>query len=568
MKKRAQEPDAYTFTILLRGLAHGNNASREDSVDSALKIYHSLFNEKSKVKPSIIHTNAVLQVCSKAFDVDSMFSVAARLPEKGPEAPDSTSYTTIFNALNADVMQHLQTAAGDQPSERRQRAVLQGRRIWGDIVHRWRQRTIDIDERVVCAMGRLLLISENARDVDDILSLIEQTMRIPRAMPRFGDPKRPAHLQVSKSKGGEKGRALSLAEAFESESGGPPDGSVDFEATTDEPALEKASQNEDYEFQPLPPSVYSVFYPVPGNNTLSLALAACLRMGETVQAQSYWDKITETVQPDITNYHEYLRTLRIRRNDKLAVDLVEDMMRSKANGGLDVKPERRTFRIAIAACLRNSQRSSALRSGTRLLTVMQSALDEPDVDTIFKFTSLLSRRDIRYPIQDVVAATDILFRLFSSLRGLFAFGREAPRQRRSGHIRDPESEWSEAEEPDDPNTVEATSEALNPVSLDWSEVRSKARTRGEPLSRDALAKGHMPIDERLQLKDLAKKLEMELNRTLQLYTADMTRAEQKQIIEYRHTISEWMTKKAGREKRRVWKEAALARQRSEDGGRE
>ncbi|KAJ5024864.1 PPR repeat family-domain-containing protein, partial [Bipolaris maydis] len=58
MKKRAQFPDSYTYTILLRGLSL--NAHTSGALSHALSIYHSLSAPNSRVEPSIIHTNAAL----------------------------------------------------------------------------------------------------------------------------------------------------------------------------------------------------------------------------------------------------------------------------------------------------------------------------------------------------------------------------------------------------------------------------------------------------------------------------------------------------------------------------
>src|SRR2546421_9637627 len=132
MKKRAQPPDAFTYTILLRGLA--THVNYPQSLAKALSIYHSLFAPNSSVKPSIIHTNAVLKVCARAKDLDSMWGIAARLPTTGKNAPDSLTFTTILNALRQNASEQMgeQVNSEAQQRHRKEKAIREGRRIWDD----------------------------------------------------------------------------------------------------------------------------------------------------------------------------------------------------------------------------------------------------------------------------------------------------------------------------------------------------------------------------------------------------------------------------------------------------
>ena len=529
MKKRGQAPDAYTYTILLRGFAKNASQGRAYTVESALKVYHSMYNENSKVKPSIIHTNAMLSVCSRANDLDAVFSVAARLPERGSDAPDSHSYTTILQALRADAIKPLRMDSKEGTKQRRQRNIMQGRRIWADIVQRWRNSSISVDEQLVCSMARLLLTGKTTRDVDDVLSLVEQTMRLPRPIPRFGDLERPTHLQVGDN---EHQEVVKLAGALDVQASGPPDASIDWvvedQQKVFEPVIDKDRAAEKHEFSPLPPSVHSIPYPTPGNNTLSLLLNACTQMHAYAQAQHYWDTITQTIKPDRDNYHDYLRLLRLRRSSSLAVDLVEDMVRSEEKGGLGVRPDQTTFRTAIGACIRNGMSMLVLKSGIRLVNLMRSTLYEPDYDTTVLFMGLLSKSDMRWPVQDVIAATDLLFDLFCSLRGLWAFGRTEPEPK----LDDQGSDSALREE---------AVEALDPVSLDLLPTYDK-----EMLSPELLERGHIRMQERSTLKQLGQQLEAGLSRTLQLYGTDLSQLEQKKILEYRARVRDWIFRKRRR----------------------
>jgi len=64
-----------------------------------LAVYNSMFAPNSAVTPNIIHTNAIINVCARGKDMDALWSVAGRLPERGPGAPDKWTFTTILNAL-------------------------------------------------------------------------------------------------------------------------------------------------------------------------------------------------------------------------------------------------------------------------------------------------------------------------------------------------------------------------------------------------------------------------------------------------------------------------------------
>jgi hypothetical protein len=185
MKKRAQFPDSYTYTILLRGLSI--NAHHSGVLAKALSVYHSLSAPNSRVEPSIIHTNAALRVCARAMDMDALWGVAGKIPEKGPQAANVVTYLTIINAVRQNLLvDPPKGETEDEAAARRERGILEARRMWEDIIARWRNAELKIDEELVCAMGRLLLIGSRPRDWDDVLSLVEQTMDVPRLVPGHG----------------------------------------------------------------------------------------------------------------------------------------------------------------------------------------------------------------------------------------------------------------------------------------------------------------------------------------------------------------------------------------------
>ena len=414
MKKRAQRPDAYTFTLIFRGFSRSPHASQ--SASRAVSIYQSMFAENSPVRPSIIHTNAILRVCALAYDVDAIFGIAAELPVRGINAPNNITFTTVLNAIRTKAIKDTSDArcsradkdesGGDQVTAL---AVRQGRKLWAEIRQRWMGGDLRLDEELVCAMGRLLLLGTKAQDYDDVLSLLEQTMGIPRQIARVADPapKEPE-------------------EAFG------PDGRPrlpSYSANTETETLLSPWEEEDG----LPESFSDPFAPPsnvtrptqsavpPGRNTLSLALDACIRLKYVRAGQNYWGLLTSAeghhrIIPDSENYHVYLRQLRLKRSSRLAVELVEELL----SGALTGEPavQNKTFRLALSCCVRDSKNKNAVLNAGKLVKMMMGALPHPDAKALSMYVeTALGSRDWRV-IMDVTSHTYLGVR---NLRSLLAY---------------------------------------------------------------------------------------------------------------------------------------------------
>lgn len=414
MKKRAQQPDAYTFTTLFRGFSL--NANYPLSVSRALSIYHSMFTDTSPVKPNTIHTNAVLKVCAMAGDIDGLLGVAANLPTRGPGAPNNLTFTTIINGIRNAAWDDTKTLeVSPAKNERRSRAIMQGRRLWEEIRDRWAKGDLYIDEELVCAMGRLLLISNQEQDCDDILSLLEQTMGLPRQIPRIGDP---ARKGASRDPEPIASSDEAIAENVELQTLLPPlDPSTDTEATDLSDPTTSA-------FAPLPKGPPSSQAPIqPGQNTLSLVIDACVRLYLVRAAQNYWGLLTSpssayNIIPDAENFHMYLRLLRIQRASKLAVELVEEMRRGDL--GAPVQPKTKTFRIAMSCCIRDKKNRHVLENAGRLVRMMTDTLEHPDARALGMYLNLAmtqTPRDWR-TIMGVIRGTELGVR---NLRSLLAY---------------------------------------------------------------------------------------------------------------------------------------------------
>ena len=411
MKKRAQLPDAHTFTTLFRGFSR--HPKFPLSISRALSIYHSMFADNSPVRPSIIHTNAVLKVCALAGDMDALLGVAAKLPQRGSGAPDNLSFTTILNAIRSEAWEFTKGEKMEPAKREKQaRAVMQGRRLWEEIRDRWIEGNLYLDEELVCAMGRLMLLAGDEKNCDDILSLLEQTMGIPRQVPKLGAS-------------GRKSAVHSLQ-------------AIDVHEDADSPPLNEmvpalpndSSQSEDtlgLKSDPFtilakrPPRAHAAVQP--GRNTLSLVLDACIRTRLLRAAQNYWGLLTDPsgpykILPDTENYHMYLRLLRVQRASKLAVELIDDLRQGAL--GLRITLQTKTFRLGLSCCLRDKNNRNSTLYAAKLVRTMNDTLEHPDPRALSIYLRLglsQQQRDWR-TLMGMLRGTELGIR---NLRSLLAY---------------------------------------------------------------------------------------------------------------------------------------------------
>ena len=434
MKKRAQQPDAYTFTILLRGLSSYPTFSQSKS--RALYIYQLLTAGNSPVKPSIIHANAVLKVCAMTHDIDALLRIAAELPTRGNGVPNKSTYTIILNAIRSNTLwpedqQTSRRVSREEDavgSEARALAVQQGRRLWVEIQKRWMSGDLLLDEELVCAFGRILLHGDEVQDHDDILSLLEQTMGIPRQIARQANS---ATGKASDKKASGSNDDLEL-QPYSPES-------VDLESSP-------SSSKEDNE---SPVSPRSSFTPLPnaagpsqsavraGQNTLSLVLHACIRLKYDRAAQNYWGLLTSLdgryqILPDSENYHMYLRLLRLRRSSKLAAELVDEM-RSGDLTGKEGAVQTKTFIIALSCCVRDANNSNSITHAGKLVKMMMDTLPNPDAKALRMYLQVAlgqKPRDWRV-IMGAIRDTE---RGVKNLRSLLAYDPAGPKKQNEDNI--------------------------------------------------------------------------------------------------------------------------------------
>ena len=407
MKKRAIQPNAQTFTTLFQGFAR--NHKFPTAASQAIAIYDSMLRENSAVRPNIIHTNAVLKVCALSGNLDAIYDIAARLPEKGAGAPDNVTFTTILNALRYKVGRSLRTGAPPEVATMQRGAVEQGRRLWQDVMARWVKRDVVVDEDLVCAMGRLLLTGNNRRDADDVLSLAEFTMGIPRQIPPLGDPRR---------------RLAEQPPPLRADPEDSIDGNDDLQSLMPPPAQPSSNTNTPQTHPLAPPSAPAAQHLArPSNNTLSLLLSATLQLSST--AQRYWGLLTSptstyNITPDNENYFEYLRLLRKRRSSRLATSLLEEI----ATGALpNCSLETKMCKIAMSCCVRDGKNPNAQAHAERITQLMLSRLESPDASTLLMHLQLVvytPERDWRL----ILHTLQLIAPGLRNLRSLITFGDE------------------------------------------------------------------------------------------------------------------------------------------------
>lgn len=307
--------------------------------------------------------------------MDALWGITSRIPSKGPGAADNTTFTIILNALRQNVLADTDNADESIVAEEKEKAVVHGRRLWADVLHRWKQGDLLIDEKLVCAMGRLLMIGMRARDQDDVLSLVEQTMNIPRLCPRLGiqaisQARIPVNSQTSQRKN--------------------QDGSMNSDdpfgiqlrpiENTNDPSSDRSSG-----------SRKSFSYATPGPATLSLIMEACRSIGARRPATAYWELLTDpqgySIRPDQANKHAYLRILRQARSAYYAVDFVREEM-------IEQPHMAKTYRIAMSTCLRavsvaRIDDTAAIRAANELFEIMEQRLPVLDVIATAQYVEVL-----------------------------------------------------------------------------------------------------------------------------------------------------------------------------------
>ena len=318
MKKREQAPNAQTYTIIFRGCAQSIHPKL--AVSEAIKLYHAMTKSR-RLEPNTIHLNAVMQVCARAEDLVSMFTVL-ETADNPIRSPDGTTYTIVLNTLRIQCeKRRLPNGVDDEMvlKQHRAQSVSRAKAIWEEVTSRWRKGHIVVDEDLVCAMGRVLLHGDH-HDNDHILSLVEQTMNITR---------------------------LDKDQVITQETG-------------------SALKNKKTPYG----------YALPGRNVLSLIMQALVKMRRSSLATKYWELLTENyrIVPDADNWFSYMRVFQKAGSSAKAAEVVQ-MMPVEL-----LVPK--TFRTALKICIKDSLNMHAFDNANIIFDDMERALKSPDPEAL------------------------------------------------------------------------------------------------------------------------------------------------------------------------------------------
>lgn len=393
MKKRAIRPDSHTYLLILRGLA--DHAHSPHAVSRALSVYHSMSGPKSPAKPSIVHTNAILKVCARAGDTESLFDIVSRMPERGALAADAWTFTTILNHLRHGAMAATEIESSIAVEERMRRmdsAIIKGRKLWAVVIDRWRSGDLTLDEDLICAMGRLLISSFRPRDWDDVLSLVHQTMNVSRAMPRLGmEGRQPPPIPKNQIEDNTQNKIFvgidSLEKSFDEPKSSPYQGAAPgskFDVfNANNPQIHNSLSSPNSKSRIIGHSdgrISTTIYATAHHNTLSMVIEACLRQFAKQAALDYWNYFTsqqpKPITPDNHNLEMMLRILRQSHNSAAAfLFLKEEYSKYKT------KPTAQAFRFAMQACAHDNRNPNAFSFASQILDLSLNTLPEPDVRT-------------------------------------------------------------------------------------------------------------------------------------------------------------------------------------------
>jgi hypothetical protein len=240
-----------------------------------------------------------------------------------------------------------------------------------------------------------LLIGLQPRDWDDVLSLIEQTMGIPRLAPKLGSKMRKAQHLPIRVHDDVKKDIKNVTEGEEPES--------EFDQAI---LLDNRGKK-------------SVTLVKPGNNSLSLLLEACNSTYAFRESYEYWDlltnKSTYALKPDMDNIHTFMRILRKTRASGRVLDLVKDTIPKYG-----WTPHRKTFRIAMSTCSRDNKNPNVMAHANKLVELIEHYQMDPDPKTLLQYIELaISTQDGQVIAQAINGLSDSIIKI----RSMVSFGK-------------------------------------------------------------------------------------------------------------------------------------------------
>ncbi|KPI41073.1 uncharacterized protein AB675_7948 [Cyphellophora attinorum] len=406
MKKRGHVPDSHTYLLILRGLGEGirsvghyprspeatkqAQARINAMAKQAMDVYSSIFRPNSQVKLITMHSNAIINVLARAGDMSAIWAVAGQLPQKGPGSPDHWTYTTILNAMQLDLPKNIEDEESHVNEVSRAKitqVIGDARGMWIDVIKKWSDMSLVMDEKLVCAMGRLLLMSKRMPNARDVFSLVKQTMGVAIDDTVLAS----LNQDLDKASGANssemehlarKRDAASLASS-EPASAGSNDAtqitSASGDAADDAVVVDESDLSQMYlqVFEPLSMDSKAnskgvhALYATPSNNTLSLLIEAAALLGRPNIGKAYWQHLTtktNPIVPDANNVKHYLRMLRVSRASRQTLELLRQQYTGEA--GVYLK-SRGAFVVAMNTCLRDKWNPNVFDIATNVLDLME-----------------------------------------------------------------------------------------------------------------------------------------------------------------------------------------------------
>lgn len=326
----------------------------------------------SRLKPNQIHLNSMLELCARAQDIETLFLVLRSA--NGQRAPNNLTYTIILNALRYQRSNQLYPNEDEKERKPAVEAsiattISRSKLVWDEVITRWKKGEIVMDEELMCAMGRVLLLG-GAEETDSVLSVVGEVLGIVNL--RDGEPglldpsaqKAARSKTPNKSVEPQKPNRIEKADQFEKFDKGEDFDSSRPKHTGDAPL-------------PLPPKANIPTGPMAmakmaGNNTLSLVMRALAQAKRTKLAARYWDYFLQThnIEPDRRNYRDYIDCLSTGAASGRAARLLVSMPSTIADGNL--------YRRGLLLCHWDAFNDNSFENATIIHNAMVKKLRVPD----------------------------------------------------------------------------------------------------------------------------------------------------------------------------------------------
>lgn len=225
-----------------------------------------------------------------------------------------------------------------------QKMVDRAKGLWTEVMEKWRQARLVIDEELVCAMGRVLLMAPDRLEKREVLVLLEETMSIPNLAKApnsdaFNDPKMLNIAMLGSSK-----PVLAVA-------------------THDLGSSKSGVRTK---------SVYAV----PGRNTLALVLTTLASSRLTTCGIKYWNLMVRHygIVPDSDNWLRMFGMLKVAKASAHSAAILEILP--------DEYVHPKPYQIAMETCVRDNINTNAIAHSNTILDSMLSRLPVPDLNTL------------------------------------------------------------------------------------------------------------------------------------------------------------------------------------------